>query len=453
MPETDLPHEREHDVPDEHQRQRIGGWLPTDHRLHQKWLGAQVEHVDKAPAKELNPVLKEFSDMVKSKPKLRMLAEAMYTEIPHKAQYRHDPVGNKQIRDFDHLIAVLNHIMSQGPHFTEHQAQVGLVGVPMNATLDWPMATPSGYALFLDDEFNAGLKKVLNEWGRFLRSPESAKVLHKHKTGWFGQLAINDVEEVANKATGPDSKLSFHDCFKCTPDHPTYGYDSWDSFFTRELQDGYRPTASPEDDDVIANCCESKPFNLQHNVKLVDEFWTKGNKYSLSDMFASQAIAEKFVGGTVYQAFLSALSYHRWHTPVSGKVVEAKVVDGTYFSEKISSAIINTNDAALSKAGLTNSQSYIAHVATRAVIVVEADNKDLGLVAFVGIGMDEVSTCEITVKVGDHVKKGDCTGMFHFGGSSHTVTFQKGVDVRGFPKAGQAVNVPVRCQLAKLHRN
>lgn len=88
--------------------------------------------------------------------------------------YKLDPAGHKQIRDFDHLLQVLNHIMRQGPHFTEHQAQVGLVGVPMNvsgiadehessclsrrwlirlqATLDWPMATPSGYALFLDSE-------------------------------------------------------------------------------------------------------------------------------------------------------------------------------------------------------------------------------------------------------------------------------------------------------------
>ena len=161
-----------------------------------------------------------------------------------------------------------------------------------------------------------------------------------------------------------------------------------------------------------------RPFNLQHNVKLFDEFWTKGNKYSLVDMFASKEVAAPFEGGTVYQAFLSALSYHRWHTPVTGVVKKAFVADGTYFSEKISSAIINTNDAALSKAGLTNSQSYIAHLATRAVIIIEADNKDIGLVGFVGIGMDEVSTCEITVKEGQHIKKGEQTGMFHFGGSS-----------------------------------
>jgi hypothetical protein len=30
------------------------------------------------------------------------------------------------------------------------------------------------------------------------------------------------------------------------------------------------------------------------------------------------AYAEKFVGGTVYQAFLSRADYHRWHSPVKG---------------------------------------------------------------------------------------------------------------------------------------
>lgn len=82
-------------------------------------------------------------------------------------------------------------------------------------------------------------------------------------------------------------------------------------------------------------------------------------------MMAGDDLAPQFVGGTVYQAFLSALSYHRWHAPVSGTIKKAFVADGTYFSEKISSAIFMTNDAAESKAGLTSSQSYIAHLATR----------------------------------------------------------------------------------------
>ena len=45
-------------------------------------------------------------------------------------------------------------------------------------------------------------------------------------------------------------------------------------------------------------------------------------------------------------------------------------------------------------------------MATRGVVFIEADNEDIGLMAFVSVGMNEVSSNEITVKVGDHVKKG-----------------------------------------------
>ena len=91
-------------------------------------------------------------------------------------------------------------------------------------------------------------------------------------------------------------------------------------------------------------------------------------------------------------------------------------------------------------------------MATRAIILIEADEPAIGLLAFVGIGMDEVSTCEITVKEGQHVKKGQETGMFHFGGSTHCVIFRKGVKVEGFPEVGREENVPVRSQLAVVKK-
>lgn len=63
---------------------------------------------------------------------------------------------------------------------------------------------------------------------------------------------------------------------------------------------------------------------------------------------------------------------------------------------------------------------------------------------------DEVSTCEITVKQGQKVKKGEETGMFHFGGSSHCLLFRKGVKLEGFPQPGRQENVPVRSHLATV---
>jgi hypothetical protein len=41
------------------------------------------------------------------------------------------------------------------------------------------------------------------------------------------------------------------------------------------------------------------------------------------------------------------------------------------------------------------SQAYLAHVAVRAIILIDADNPVIGLVAFLAVGMDEVSSCMI----------------------------------------------------------
>lgn len=124
-------------------------------------------------------------------------------------------------------------------------------------------------------------------------------------------------------------------------------------------------------------------------------------------MLAHDSLAKQFIGGTVYQAFLSALSYHRWHAPVSGKIVKAYVVDGTYYSEPLFEGLGDPHPHDIDSVGEVTAQEYITAVATRALIFIESDNPAIGLMAFLGVGMCEVSTCQITVSEGQHVKKGD----------------------------------------------
>ena len=74
-------------------------------------------------------------------------------------------------------------------------------------------------------------------------------------------------------------------------------------------------------------------------------------------------------------------------------------------------------------------EGYISEIATRGLIFIEADNPDIGLMAFLAIGIAEVSTCDIRVYEGQRIKKGDEIGMFHFGGSTHCLIFRPEVDV------------------------
>ncbi|KAK7757227.1 hypothetical protein SLS62_000776 [Diatrype stigma] len=445
-------HGDEHEIPQEHRVPRNGAWLPADHRVQHEWMKAQVEHVNSHAKQELVPVLREFRDMIESEPRIYMYFNEMWDEVPHKKPYNRDPTGTmRQIRGYKHMLDVLNHVLTRPPEWRDAAAGVGMVGVPMVAVFDYAMATPSGHAAFLDPDVNKMLKKVLNEWGQFLQSPESASVLGSHKQGWFSEHGQKDLLEVAN-APLKTSHEKFEDVYICDPKAKYYGYKSWDDFFTRHFRDGVRPIASPDDDNVIANACESKPYNVARGAKLRDRFWVKGQPYSVLDMLGHDELAHQFGdGATVYQAFLSALSYHRWHAPVSGRVVRAFVRDGTYFSEPLFEGQ-GSGGAEIDTRGISVAQGYLTALAARAVIFIEADNPAVGLMAFVGVGMDEVSTCDITVREGQHVAKGDELGMFHFGGSTHCLLFRHGVQVDGFPDLDGEHNVPVRSRVCVVKK-
>ncbi|KAI5468024.1 Phophatidylserine decarboxylase-domain-containing protein [Mariannaea sp. PMI_226] len=444
-----VQHGENHHIPDKHRVHKPGAWLPADRRVHRAYLHRIIKHVDANP-EPLLPVLQEFKDLIEKTPRVYMYFVQMWEEIPSKPPYCRDPTGAPQVRDYDQMLRMLNHILGRAPEWTDAAESVGMVGVPMCAIFDYAMGTPSGHAAFLDPDVNRVIKKMLNEWGKYLQSPASAEVLGDHELGWFGKTAVGDLMAVANAPL--QTSMSFEQMYVCDPSAKNYGYKSWDDFFTRKLQESARPIASPDDDSVVANACESTTFNIEYGVKLRDKFFNKGQPYSLLDMLGHDPLAKKFVGGIVYQAFLSALSYHRWHSPVSGTVRRAFVVDGTYFSEPLANREDGSGITDLNAQGITGAQGYLAALATRAIIIIEADNRDLGLVGFIGIGMDEVSTCDITVKEGQHIKKGDETGMFHFGGSSHCLIFQKGVQLEGFPELNKKVNVPVRSQVAKVKK-
>lgn len=408
---------------------RVGKWLPSDQAVLDRWLDKLIKKVDANP-EPLHPVIQEFRDLIEGDPEIYMFFHQMFEELPRTAQFNKTPIGTPQVRDYIHMLELINSIMTTAPIFDK----TGLVGFPINAILDWPMGTSGGFAAFLNDKVNAQLMKILNQWSTFLSSSDSRYVLNNDpKNGWFGTDAMAAMPDFVNE-------------FKCNPGQPYYGFTSWDDFFTRQFRDRRRPVASPGNDDVIVNACESAPYRIARKVRLYDRFWIKAQPYSLRHMFADDQVSEQFVGGTVYQAFLSALSYHRWHSPVSGTIIEASVVNGTYYSE--------TPAEGYDPSAPNESQSYITEVAARAIILIQADNPRIGLMCVMPVGMAEVSTCDITVAVGQHVNKGDQIGMFHFGGSTHCLIFRPGVnlqfDLHGQKPGLESSNIMVNAAIARV---
>lgn len=415
----------------------VGKWLPSDQEFENKWVKKVYEEAKSEENKKLLPPVQALKELIESNRYIWNLFQMMFDEIPQKDV--DTPAGTPQVRDYHELLLVLNRLIQRAPEFNT----TGLVDTPINAVLDYPMGTRAGYVLFNDPRVNAKMKNILDYWGRYLQSEDSSYVLNTSDKGWLSPYALN---EMAKEAGGDN----FVDLFAVhsTDVKQKLGYTSWDDFFTRKFKPGIRPVASPDDDDVIANACES----VAHDVPLKAKFWIKGQPYSLIDLLHNDPWTSKFEGGTLYQAFLSALSYHRWNSPVSGKIVKAYNLDGTYYGEALAQGFENPNGP--DKVAANNSQAFLTSTATRAVIFIQADNPKIGLMCFVAVGMGDVSNNEITVRIGQHVNKGDQLGMFHFGGSTHVLLFRPEVkldfDMHGQTPGLDTTNIKVREAIAHV---
>ena len=440
-------------------KRRVGDWLPSDPELLRKWIAKFLSKPVADPSDYVSPI-QDLQNLVANTPTLQVSTQAMFTEA--YVYDPNDPTGAPAVTSWPQFLGLLNNIMTTAPEFivdSKGEAQ-GLVGFPINALLDWSIGTKSGEATFSSDLFNRQFQKVLNYWGQFLSTEDSRYVLAKGEPdadppsiAWLSSEAKKEMVAVACQPSNgsPDClNKKFEEIFQVPdPNASEYlGFTSWDQFFTREFQ----PEVRLVGDTVVVNACESAPLQYKTGVQLSDQFWLKGQPYSLENMLDFDPLAAQFGGGTVYQAFLSALSYHRWHSPVDGSIKKAFVVNGSYYLENMSEGVYSPDpDPSAPNA----SQPFITSVATRAVIFIEANDSGIGLMAFVAVGMAEVSSCEITVSAGDVVKRGDQLGMFHFGGSTHCLVFRPGVSLNfQVPVTDKpnldATNVAVKSNLAKL---
>lgn len=416
-------------------------WLPHDPQLIENWVSKLRKYAASHPRPLIQPI-EEFKQMVYADPVLYANVQGMFAEA-HRLKKRTPLEWQSEPVNFEEFLVLLNAIMYTAPEAYQtgsgnNQQAAGMIGFPINALLDWPMATDFGYDFFSNSLVNQQFKKILTHWSKFLVTESSRYVLIQNDPSsdaiaWLSPAAQAEMVKVASSALGKGANpipagASFADIFQCDPKDQYYGFKSWDDFFTRVFQKGVRPVSEPDNDNVIVNACESAPLAITQNVKLSDSFWLKGQPYSLENMLNWDEYAPQFAGGTVYQAFLSALSYHRWHSPVNGTIVKAYVINGSYYLENLQQSFFNRKDGADPSAP-NNSQAFLTAVATRAVIFIKADNPAIGLMCVMPVGMAEVSSCEISVKAGDKVKKGDQLGMFHFGGSTHCLIFQPGVNL------------------------
>lgn len=95
----------------------------------------------------------------------------------------------------------------------------------------------------MDKQTNDHLRDILNDYAEMLKSPKSLRYMNKQEDGWFSPDALK--------------KVDYND-YICDPNHPNYGFENWNDWFTRAL----KPNAMPidQDPDVIVNNSEHYPL-------------------------------------------------------------------------------------------------------------------------------------------------------------------------------------------------
>ncbi len=340
--------------------------------------------------------VRELRELIERDAVIRMLVEEMLAQ----AIALGEPPEDAQIKTAGQLLAALDYITTLAPAYNPDKKKRN--AFPMSSLFGWMMMTVAGEELFRSRAFNDAIAKILAQWSHYLDSPASTSVLTEDWNGWLSPAAFKEFDLAQ---------------FVFDRAKPHWGWTSYNAFFHREIQLDYRPVSEPNAPKIIVSANDGNLVTFARNVQRVDRFWIKGEPFSLVDMLDHTEYVDRFVGGDVVQIFLSGGNYHRWHAPVDGTVLDARVVNGLLFSD--------AESAGWDPNGVM-SEGYYASVNTRGLVFIQSAVPAIGTVCVIPIGITEISSVTIGVKKGRKLAKGDELGYFSYGGSSLCLVFQPG---------------------------
>jgi phosphatidylserine decarboxylase len=242
-----------------------------------------------------------------------------------------------------------------------------------------------------------------NAWGSFLDEPES-------------------IRHVETFRTNPAFRWNEY-----MP--PPSGYRTFNQFFARHVKPGRRPVASPVDPAVVVSPVDGGflgqwTIGRDSNITVAESILTKGIRWSIKELLRDSEYADQFAGGVFTHVGLRTFDYHRFHCPVAGKVMEARIIQGqAYLDVKVVDDGCTSADgrACAPRLEAVEGTGYQFRQ-TRGLIVLESS---LGLVACLPVGMAQVASVVLTAEVGSELRKGEELGYFQFGGSDFVMVFQQ----------------------------
>jgi len=205
--------------------------------------------------------------------------------------------------------------------------------------------------------------------------------------------------------------IDFHNLDTSEIRDPLHSFKTFNEFFYRKLKPEVRPVESPDDPNRLVSGadCRLMAFETVHEATRI---WIKGREFTvarlLGEVYAGDT--DKYNGGALCIFRLAPQDYHRFHSPVDGKIGKMTYISGEYYT---------VNPQAI--------RTALDVYGENARKIVPIDSPQFGRVYAVCIGAMMVGSIKTTVEEGQEIKRGDEFGYFAFGGSTIVVLFERGV--------------------------
>jgi phosphatidylserine decarboxylase len=190
-------------------------------------------------------------------------------------------------------------------------------------------------------------------------------------------------------------------------------WDSFDSFFTRELREGARPV----DRDVRA--IVSPADGRIDSMGPIDDdstFLVKGRPYRLGEL-VGDAEAKRYRGGQSAVIYLSPRDYHRVHAPVAGTIRRVHSMQGDYFPvNAVGVKHVNNLFAINRRVSICIDTPASAGLGRVTVVMVAAIV--VGRITVTGIAARDVPYGEHVLDPPVAVDRGGEVGIFHLGSTA-----------------------------------
>jgi phosphatidylserine decarboxylase len=228
---------------------------------------------------------------------------------------------------------------------------------------------------------------------------------------------------------------------------PKGGFQSFNQFFIRELKPAAnaRPISNPKDPNILVSSADAEINFIESELTMTTKLNVKSRQINVGDLLLNSVYAPKFEGGTALSCVLLPGSYHRYHAPVGGDIVESQEVQGIY------NGIIDGDDWFNNyNIGESTTDFSIFEDFHRAYFIFET--KEYGYVAMIPVGLNTISSLfpSMVNKVSTMVppggtpvsiKKGEEVGHFAYGGSLNILLFQPGVLQAASVLQGQRIGI------------